>query len=56
MQIPGVNLDEIWICCDPDRHVYFSRHTDPQVVEALRSSHWYDLTEWTISGPGRGAS
>ena len=36
MQIPGLNLDEIWICCDLDRHVYFARHTDAQVVEALR--------------------
>src|SRR5947207_1479945 len=35
MQIPGLNMDEVWICCDPDRHVYFARHTDPQVVEAL---------------------
>ena len=24
-----------------------------RVVEALRVSHWYDLTEWTTAGPGR---
>ena len=24
------------ICCDIDRHVYFARHTDPRVVEALK--------------------
>jgi hypothetical protein len=48
-----VNLDEAWICCDPEHHVYFARHTDPAVVDALRSSHWYDLTEWTVTGPGR---
>ena len=51
-----VNLDvsqqDVEICCDADRHVYFARHTDPNVVEALRRSHWFDLTEWTTSGPG----
>jgi hypothetical protein len=53
MQIPGINLDEVEICCDLDRHVFFARHTDPRVVAALKGSHWYDLTEWTVSGPGR---
>ena len=48
-----VSLTEVEICCDLDRHVYFARHTDPRVAEALRGSHWYDLTEWTVSGPGR---
>jgi hypothetical protein len=51
-----VNLDasfgELEICADADRHVYFARHTDQRVVEALRQSHWFDLTEWTTSGPG----
>jgi radical SAM superfamily enzyme with C-terminal helix-hairpin-helix motif len=34
MTIPGLNLDEVEICCDLDRHVYYARHTDPRVVEA----------------------
>ena len=55
MQIPDVNLDEAQICCDLDRHVYFARHTDARVVQALKASHWFDLTEWTTSGPGRAA-
>ena len=55
MQVPDLNLDEVEICCDLERHVYFGRHTDPRVAAALRGSHWYDLTEWTVSGPGRGA-
>jgi hypothetical protein len=42
------------ICCDLDHHVYFARHTDPSVVQALRESHWFDLTEWTTTGPGAG--
>jgi hypothetical protein len=53
MKIPEINLDEALICADVERHVYFSRHTDPRVVIALKGSHWYDLTEWTVSGPGR---
>jgi hypothetical protein len=44
---------DLEICADADRHVYFARHTDPRVVEALKQSHWFDLTEWTTSGPGR---
>jgi len=47
-----VTTDEVEICCDVDRHVYFARHTDQRVVDALRRSHWFDLTEWTTSGPG----
>ena len=52
MSLEGVSLDEIAICCDIDKHVFFAGHTDPRVVEALRQSHWFDLTEWTTSGPG----
>jgi hypothetical protein len=53
MKIPDVNLDEAEICADVDRHVFFKRHTDPRVVTALTGSHWFDLTEWTMAGPGR---
>ena len=59
-QLPGdvlvtldpAKLDEIEICCDLEHHVYYAGHTDPAVVEALRASHWFDLTEWTTAGPG----
>ena len=54
MLIPEVSLDDTAICCDLERHVYFARHTDSRVVQALQASHWYDLTEWTTAGPGRG--
>ena len=47
-------LEEIEICCDLERHVYYTGHTHAAVVEALRASHWFDLTEWTTSGPGAG--
>ena len=49
-----ISLEDVALCCDIDKHVYFSRHTDARVVDALRQSHWYDLTEWTTSGPGVG--
>ena len=51
-----VSLGEIEICCDLEHHVYFARHTDPQVANALQASHWFDLTEWTTSGPGAAVS
>ena len=51
--IGDVPQDEVNVCCDPDRHVYNPGHTDPRIVEALRLSHWFDLAEWTTSGPGR---
>ena len=56
MHLGEVSLDDISICCDLDHHVYFARHTDPGVVEALQRSHWFDLTEWTTSGPGAARS
>jgi len=54
--LSNVSLNEVAICCDLDRHVFNPDHTDPQVAEALRATHWYDLREWTASGPGRLAS
>jgi hypothetical protein len=52
VSIGDASPDEVSICCDLDHHVYFKRHTDERVAEALRASHWFDLTEWTTSGPG----
>ena len=64
VQLPGevvvslgeVPPDEVSICCDLDRHVYLASHTNPEVVEALKASHWFDLAEWTTAGPGAPAS
>jgi len=56
MTLGEMSLDEVSICCDLEHHVYFARHTDPKVVEALKASHWFDLTEWTTSGPGAARS
>ena len=45
-------LDAVAICCDLDKNVFYAGHTDPKVAEALRGSHWYEVREWTTSGPG----
>ena len=53
MQIPGINLDEVEICCDLDRHVFYAGHTDERVAEALLASHWFEVRGWVTSGrPG----
>jgi hypothetical protein len=63
-QLPGealgrmsqISLGTVEICCDREHHVFNSAHTDPEVCEALRETHWFDLAEWASSGPGAGAS
>jgi hypothetical protein len=55
MKVSEVSLDTVAICCDLDQHVYYAAHTDPSVAEALRETHWFELAEWTSSGPGRAA-
>jgi len=52
VRLGGVDLDTVAICCDLERHVFYAAHTDPEVAEALRATHWYELAEWTSSGPG----
>jgi hypothetical protein len=54
MKIGDTSLDEVSVCADPDKHVYYVAHTDPKVVEGLKDSHWFDLDEWRTSGPGAG--
>ena len=51
VSLGAIPLDEIAICCDSDKYVFNAAHTDPRVVEALRASHWFDLSEWTTTGP-----
>jgi hypothetical protein len=56
VNIKNVPQDAVAICCDLEHHVFFAEHTEPEVAEALRSSHWYDLAEWSTAGPGTPAS
>ncbi len=38
----GISLDSVAVCCDLDSHIFNPAHTDPQIVEALRGTHWID--------------
>jgi hypothetical protein len=53
--LEGVLANEAEICCDREHHVFFAAHTDPSVARALRDTHWYEVGEWSTSGPGAGA-
>ena len=52
VNIPDVSLDEVAICCDLEHHVFNPEHTDPKVADALRETHWFELSEWSSAGPG----
>jgi hypothetical protein len=52
MNLPDVPLQAVAICCDLERHVYNAQHTDAKVSAALQDTHWFELAEWTTSGPG----
>jgi hypothetical protein len=52
VSIGDMPQETVAICCDLERHVFYAEHTDPQVVAALRDSHWFDLAEWSTAGPG----
>ncbi len=49
---PEVPREAVAICADLDHHVFNPEHTDPRVAQALRNTHWFDLREWSQSGPG----
>ena len=51
-RIPNVTLTDVDICCDLEHHVFNPDHTDSRVVDALRDTHWFDLSEWSTTGPG----
>jgi hypothetical protein len=52
ISLVGVPMSAVAICCDLDHHVFNAQHTDPAVVEALRATHWFELAEWSTTGPG----
>ena len=54
VEIGGLDLDTAEICCDLDHNVFYEKHTEPLVAEALRGSHWFELAEWARGGPGTG--
>lgn len=55
VSLPDVPLQAVAICADLDKNVFYAKHTDPKVADALRQTHWFELQEWTTSGPGADA-
>jgi hypothetical protein len=54
--ISHVSLGDVAICCDLEHHVFYAAHTDPEVAAALQETHWYEVREYSETGPGSGAS
>jgi hypothetical protein len=53
MHVPQMLLSEVAICCDLEHHVFYASHTEEQVAEALRASHWFEVRDWVAAGrPG----
>ncbi len=55
-EITHVSLGDVAICCDLDHHVFYAEHTEPQVAEALRLTHWFEVHEYAERGPGASAA
>ncbi|HSB38048.1 MAG TPA: hypothetical protein VLD13_03075 [Gaiellaceae bacterium] len=51
-ELQEVSLQDVAVCADLDHNVFYADHTHPQVGEALRKTHWYELREWATRGPG----
>ena len=50
--ISNRSLGSVAICCDLDAHVFYAKHTEPEVAEALRGTHWVEVHEYAQRGPG----
>ena len=55
VQLEGIAADDVVLCCDLDAHVFYAKHTEPGVVEALRSTHWFEVHEYAQRRPGASA-
>ena len=51
VQLEGVDMDTVAVCCDIDAHVYNPGHTEPVVAAALDLTHWTNVHEGVHSGP-----
>jgi hypothetical protein len=45
VQLGGLDLDAVAICCDREAHVFNPKHTEPAVAAALRHTYWTDIAE-----------
>jgi hypothetical protein len=50
VQLEGVDMDTVAICCDLDAHVYNPGHTEPAVAAALERTHWTNVYERMHAG------
>jgi hypothetical protein len=55
VRIGGLSRDAVSLCCDVDQHVFNAAHTEPQIAEALRGTHWMELTDWAEHPPAASA-
>jgi hypothetical protein len=54
MHVKDIALSDVAVCADLDHHVFYAVHTDPNLAEALKGSHWYEVREWISAGrPGQ---
>jgi hypothetical protein len=51
MRIASVSRDAVSICCDPDAHVFYAEHTEPEIAAALAGTHWIELRDWAANPP-----
>ncbi len=49
-EITHVSLGDVAICCDLEHNVYHAGHTESQVAEALRTTHWIEVNEYRERG------
>ena len=53
MQVHGLSLSDVSICCDLEHNVFYAAHTDDDVAAGLRHSHWFEVRDWVAAGrPG----
>ena len=51
VNLPDVPREAVALCADLEHNVYNGAHTDPRVAAALQDTYWYELGEWSKSGP-----
>ena len=45
VRVAGIDFDSVAVCCDLVAHVFNPTHTDPEIVAALKGTHWLDVRE-----------
>jgi len=45
--IDHVSLGDVAICCDLEHNVFYAGHTEVQVADALRATHWVEVRDYT---------